>query len=54
MNIIENELDQIREEWNNHHIRAQWKLGGAGCPSGKPEIMFSYTQLYGNFIMFTF
>ena len=51
MGIIQEELDQIKYEWNNHTIRIQ-RRNPVECPSGKPEIMFFYPELYGIYFFF--
>lgn len=44
MNILQLELDNVTIEWNTHHIitnSVTWS------PSGKPDVMYHFPQLYG-------
>nr|XP_022311182.1 uncharacterized protein LOC111116478 [Crassostrea virginica] len=45
--IIQQELDQIKMEWNNHYIRAQRRYDDDGGLAGKPEMMFFHPELFG-------
>lgn len=45
MRIIQQELDQIRMEWNNHYIRAQRRYDDDGSIPGKPDMMFFQVQV---------
>ena len=35
--ILQSELDNIKEKWNNHHIR---NSKNAECPGGKPDVLY--------------
>ncbi|XP_061188002.1 uncharacterized protein LOC133196071 [Saccostrea echinata] len=47
MKIIQQELDQIKTEWNNHYIRAQRRYDDDGNLPGKPEMMFFHPKIFG-------
>ena len=44
MKLLQHELNQIMLEWNTHHIRSNPL---ARSPSGKPDVMYQFPQLYG-------
>ncbi|XP_033756622.1 uncharacterized protein LOC117339248 isoform X1 [Pecten maximus] len=44
--IIQQELNQIRHDWNHHNIRMTSRQPEE-CPSGKPEMMYLHPELYG-------
>ena len=43
MPALSAELEEVVSTWNGHVIR---QIKGAVCPSGKPDILFSYPSLY--------
>ena len=44
MQILQNELDSIRKEWNLHRIRRQ---NTVGTPHGKPDMLYHHPELVG-------
>jgi len=41
MNVIQNDLDSVRHQWNTHRIRPS---AGARCPAGVPDELFHFPQ----------
>lgn len=46
--IIQHELDQVRQEWNDHKIRRQNRHE----IHGQPELLYSHPDLYGTVLLF--
>ena len=44
MSVIQKELDQYEEDWNNHRVRRQVQLR---VPTGIPNILFTFPERYG-------
>lgn len=44
MQLIQQELTNVRTEWNTHYIRMQTR---EGTPCGKPDILYNHPELYG-------
>lgn len=42
MKVLQNELDIVRKDWNEHRVRQQGHIA-----TGKPEILFKHPELYG-------
>lgn len=47
MNLIQQDLDRARMEWNSHRLR---KVNNSVCPSGHPNELFYLPQLLGKVI----
>jgi len=42
--LIQKDLDDVVEQWNNHHISVS---RNSNCPNGRPNILFSVPELSG-------
>ena len=49
INLVQNDLDRIRSEWNCHGIR---KSRQTCCPSGFPNELYQLPQLLGTSCMY--
>jgi len=45
MAFIQNELNEVKEVWNNHHISHSHQ---AVVPNGKPDLLYNAPELSGN------
>ena len=44
MQLIQNDLDRVKLEWNSHRLRP---VRNSVCPSGHPDELFHLPQLLG-------
>ena len=42
LGLLQSELDETRDLWNNHHIR---KTSNSECPAGRPNIWYFPPQI---------
>ena len=44
IDLINKELDNVRQLWNEHRVRANHEVE---CPAGKPDVLFFQPMLHG-------
>jgi hypothetical protein len=48
MDILQEDLAKIKEDWNQHRVRL---IHGTECPQGVPDILYSCSDLYGEYYL---